>query len=113
MQFKLEDYINDESIHEEALLPLDFVKMYLKELHLTQKKLASYFEMEDSNLHKYLTGKRKLNAELAMKLSSFSHTKPELWFAIQIKNELVNLRREIKNISDFKKYDYQNLVDLK
>lgn len=76
IQYKLEDYIQDED-DSEVLKILDFVKMYLKALSLTKKELANYFEMRDSNLHKYLSGERKLNAKLVLKLSTFSHTKPE------------------------------------
>ena len=30
--------------------------MYLKVLNLTKKELANYFEMQDTNLHEYLSG---------------------------------------------------------
>lgn len=111
IQYKLEDYIQNETEDIEVLKVLDFVKMYLKVLNLTKKELAAYFGMEDSNLHKYLTGTRKLNAELVLKLSSFSHTKPEYWYRVQIKNELIELNKEKKNVEKYKKYDYRNLLE--
>lgn len=111
IQYKLEDYIQNESDDVEVLKVLDFVKMYLKALKLTKKELATYFGMEDSNLHKYLTGVRRLNAELVLKLSCFSHTKPEYWYRVQIKNELIELNKEKKNVEKYKKYDYRNLVE--
>lgn len=111
IRYKLEDYINDTDLNNHELRILDFVKMYLMELGITKNSLAQYFEMESSNLHKYLTGERRMNAELAMKLSAFSHTKPEYWFSIQIKNELMNLRQEKNNLDEYKKFDYKNLVD--
>ncbi|WP_281228754.1 helix-turn-helix transcriptional regulator [Flavobacterium aquiphilum] len=110
IQFRIEDYIRNDNEDIEVLKVLDFVKMYLKALNLTKKELAVYFGMEDSNLHKYLTGVRKLNAELVLKLSSFSHTKPEYWYRVQIKNELIELNREKKNAEKYKKYDYRNLI---
>jgi len=109
IQYKLEDYIENDN-DEKVLKILDFVKMYLKELHLTKKELANYFEMKDSNLHKYLSGERKLNAKVVLKLSTFSHTKPEHWYRVQIKNELKELKKE--NIENYKKYDYRNLVEV-
>lgn len=110
IQYQLEDYIKSENAGTEVLRILDFVKMYLKALNLTKKELANYFEMRDSNLHKYLSGERKLNANLALKLSTFSHTKPEQWYRIEIKNELIALKKE--NIDAYKKYDYLNLIEV-
>jgi plasmid maintenance system antidote protein VapI len=112
IQYKLEDYIQNESDDEEVLKILDFVKMYLKALNLTKKRLAAYFEMRDSNLQKYLSGERKLNAKVALKLSAFSHTKPEHWYRVQVKNELIELRKEKQNVAEYQKYDYRNLVEI-
>jgi hypothetical protein len=59
IQYKLEDYIERDDIKENEVLDiLDFVKMYLKVLNISKLDLANYFGMRDSNLHKYLTGKR-------------------------------------------------------
>jgi addiction module HigA family antidote len=112
IQYKLEDYINENAVDKQELRILDFVKMYLKALNITKNSLAQHFEMEPSNLHKYLTGERRMNAELAMKLSSFSHTKPEYWFSIQVKNELIKLRQEKSNLDEYKRFDYKNLVEI-
>lgn len=111
IQYKLEDYIQNDS-DTEVLKILDFVKMYLKVLNLTKKELATYFEMRDSNLHKYLSGERKLNAKLVLKLSTFSHTKPEYWYRVEVKNELIELNKEKENVEQYKKYDYRNLVEI-
>lgn len=112
IQYKLEDYIQNENDDEHVLKILDFVKMYLKALNLTKKRLASYFEMRDSNLQKYLSGERKLNAEVVLKLSAFSHTKPEHWYRVQVKNELIELKKEKQKVTDYQKYDYRNLVKI-
>jgi len=109
IQYKMQDYIAKEKVEREMKL-LDFVKLYLKLLKITQRDLASVFEMKDSNLYKYLIGDRKLNPDIALKLSSFSHTQPELWYYIQTKNELSELRKEKENLNKYKKYDYENLV---
>jgi len=111
IQFKLEDYLEREDVKEDEILEiLDFVKMYLKALNITKKDLAKYFDMQDSNLHKYLTGQRKLNPNVVLKISYFSHTKPEYWYRIQVKNEMIRLRKE--NKEDYSKYDYKNLVSV-
>jgi plasmid maintenance system antidote protein VapI len=112
IQFKIEDYIQNENEQVPALKILDFIKMYLKTLNITKKELANYFEMKDSNLQKYLTGERKLNTEMALKLSGFSHVRPEYWYRIQIKNEPSELKKEKKGMEDYKKYDYRNLIGI-
>jgi plasmid maintenance system antidote protein VapI len=112
IQFKIEDYIQNDNNNTEVIRISDFVKMYLKILNVTQKNLATLFEMRDSNLHKYLVGERKLNAPLVLKLSSFSHTSPEHWYRIQVKNELIELGKEKEKIEEYKKYDYRNLVKI-
>lgn len=112
IQYKLEDYIERDDIKESEMLNmLDFVKMYLKALQITKKDLAEYFGMKDSNLHMYLTGKRKLNSDLVLKISSFSHTKPEYWYRIQVKNDLLKLKEEEKT-KDYEKYDYTKLISV-
>jgi antitoxin HigA-1 len=82
----------------------------LKSLKITQRDLAQAFEMRDSNLYKYLIGERKLNTDIVLKLSSFSHTQPELWYYIQTKNELADLFKEKEKINKYKKYEYENFV---
>lgn len=109
VKYQMQDYIEQQEIEREMRI-LDFVKLYLKILNITQKEFASMFEMKDSNLYKYLTGERKLNSDLALKLSSFSHTQPELWYYIQIKNELLELKKEKGKIKKYEKYDYVKLV---
>jgi plasmid maintenance system antidote protein VapI len=109
IQYQIEDYIENDS-NSARMDILDFIKMYLKTLNVTQKKLASLFEMRDSNLHKYLVGERKLNTHIVLKLSSFSHTSPEYWLRIQVKNELMEITKEKGNAKKYRKYDYRNLL---
>lgn len=109
IKYQMEDYIEKDKIEREMQL-LDFVKLYLNLLNISQKQLASAFGMKAANFYKYLTGERKLNADLALKLGAFSHTQPELWYNIQIKNEFFELRKEKEKIKEYEKYDYQNLV---
>ena len=108
IQYQIEDYIESNN-YERKMRVLDFVKMYLNTLNITQKRLADLFEMKDSNLHKYLVGERKLNASLVLKLSSFSHTDPEYWLRVEVKNELMEITKE-KEKAKYQKYDYQNLM---
>lgn len=109
IQYQIEDYIEAESTPEK-LKVLDFVKMYLKTFNVTQKSLAHLFEMKASNLHKYLIGERKLNANIVLKLSSFSNLSPEYWLRVEVKNELFEISKEKERSNDYQKYDYRNLL---
>lgn len=111
IQYQIEDYIEKEDVKENEVLEiLDFVKLYLKAFGITKKELANYFGMSDSNLHKYLTGQRKLNPEIVLKISSFSRTKPEYWYRVQVKNEIVKL--ENQDTREYDKYDYEKLLSI-
>ncbi len=111
IQYRMQDYIEKDTIEMEMRI-LDFVKLYLKLLKISQRQLASAFEMRDTNLYKYLTGERKLNPDIVLKLSHFSHTEPELWYYIQTKNELYELRKEKGKMKKYEKYDYKKLVSI-
>jgi plasmid maintenance system antidote protein VapI len=108
IKFQIEDYLEQDKIDREMRI-LDFVKLYLKLLNITQKDLASAFGMKDTNLYKYLTGERKLNSDIVLKLSHFTNTEPELWFHIQVKNELRELRKKV-SLKSYEKYDYKHLL---
>lgn len=109
IKYKIQQYIEKDRTEKEMRI-VDFVRLYLKTLNITQKDFASIVGMTDANLYKYLTGERKLNPDLAMKLSSFSHTQPEVWYYIQTKNQLFELKKEKKKIEKYKKYDYEKLT---
>lgn len=112
IKFQIEDYIEKDKMGSEMRI-LDFVKLYLKLLKLSQKELATIFEMKDTNLYKYLIGERKLNQDLVFKLSSFSQTPPELWYYIQTKNELHELKKSKEQLKKYHKYHYKNFVAAK
>ncbi|CAN5868804.1 hypothetical protein BH11BAC7_BH11BAC7_13260 [soil metagenome] len=108
IKFQMEDYLEQDKIEREMRI-LDFVKLFLKLLNVSQKDLALAFGMKDTNLYKYFTGERKLNSDIVLKLSHFTNTKPELWFHIQVKNELRELRKK-EGLKSYEKYDYKNLL---
>lgn len=113
VQYQIEDYLESENIDVDKILEIEyFVKLYLNEMNLTQTKFAKVIEVQPSNLYKYLKGTRKLNADLALKFSHFFNTAPEMWIMIQIKNEIIQLKRENSNKSKYEKYDYKNVLGL-
>lgn len=108
VKYRIEDYIHSDS--EEEFDVHHFIKMYLDILNVTQKRLAQFLEMEQSNFHKYLTGKRKINADLALKFSRLFHIQPNYWYLIQIKNEINRQKKEKRPPHDYDKFNIQNLV---
>lgn len=111
IKYRIEDYIESDTPLQKLKI-LDFVNAYLSALNITKKNLAKLFEMQDSNLYKYLTGERKLNTDFVLKLSAFSHINPEYWLRIEIKNELFDIKQEKKKFKNYKKYDYKNLLEI-
>jgi plasmid maintenance system antidote protein VapI len=93
IKYRIEDYLSSENTTERIEI-IDFVKYYLKVLKVSQKNLAELFEMDAANLHKYLSGQRKLNADFVLKLSAFTSIEPEKWFQIEARNELQQIRKE-------------------
>ncbi len=113
IQYEIEDYLENEKISVDKTLEIGhFVKLYLDEMNLTKIKFANILELQPSNLHKYLTGTRKLNADLALKFSYFFNTKPEMWIMIQAKNEIVQMKLEKGNVSKYQKYNYKNILGI-
>ncbi len=110
IKYQMQDYVKSNKIDREMGI-IDFVKMYLKSLKISQRALADAFEMKDTNLYKYLKGDRKLNPDLVFKLSAFFHTQPELWYYIQTKNELLHLVKEKDNMKKYEKYDYEKIKE--
>ncbi|MEN8194502.1 MAG: addiction module antidote protein, HigA family [Bacteroidota bacterium] len=105
IKFRMEDYLKSEG--QDIRLAGDFLKSYLKTLHIKQNKFAQYIGLNPSNLSKLIGGDRPINYELALILGNIFKTDPMLWIEIQAKNELKKLRKTRKN-----KYQNYSLNDL-
>jgi plasmid maintenance system antidote protein VapI len=111
IRYKMEEYIENNELNSSTIHTIDtFLSAYLGTLNLSFKKFAIHIDTTDGNLKKYLTGQRKFNIDLAMKFGHFFHTPPDLWLKIQIKNELIELNKEKKQVSRYKKYDYEKIL---
>ena len=111
IRYRMEEYLQNQATREDELMDLDrWLKDYLKVLNLTQKKFAKLIENQDGNLRKYLIGERRFSTDLAMKFGHFFHTKPDLWLNIQIKNDVLLLKKEKETAAKYEKYDYEKVM---
>ena len=105
LKFKMEDYLKSEG--HDVRLAGEFLKLYLKTLHIHQNKFANYIGLKPSNLSKLISGERPINYEFALIFGKIFNSDPMLWIEIQAKNEL----KKLKKIRS-KKYQNYSLNDL-
>ncbi|MFC2119304.1 transcriptional regulator, partial [Bacteroidota bacterium] len=91
LKFKMEDYLKSEG--HDIRLAGEFLKLYLRALHIHQNKFANYIGLHPSNLSKLIIGERPINYELALIFGNIFNTDPMIWIKIQAKNELKKLNK--------------------
>ncbi len=112
IRFEIEEYLENNN-HARKVLTLDkLIGMYLDVLNMPFRRFAMYLDTTDGNLRKYLTGERKLSTDLALKFGHFFHTSPEIWLRLQLKNEILDLKKERKEVKRYEKYDYLKAIKL-
>lgn len=110
--YTMEEYVDNEKITEKQVISLEeFLHRYLVVLNISFRRFAQAIDTTDANLKKYLSGDRKFSTDLALRFANFFHTTPDLWMKVNIKNELLQLKREKKEMGKYKKYDYEKLVN--
>lgn len=110
IKFQMEEYLASNDVDKMATID-NFLNAYLHVLQLPLRQFAIYIDTTDGNLKKYIKGERKFNTDLAMKFGNFFHTSPELWLKVSLKNELLQLYKEKKQVGKYKKYDYRKLLE--
>ncbi len=55
----------------------------LKELGLSQQQLATRLGVSRRTINQLVNGKRKISADMAIRLGKFTNTSPELWMNLQ------------------------------
>ncbi len=109
LKLQIESYVSDKS-PEQIRSAGSFLKEYLSVIGIKNKEFAKYIEIEESNLSSVISGRRKINTELAFKLGQVLDVEPNIWLLIQSKNELLNIgqERKIKTM----KYKLDDLIKL-
>jgi len=110
LRYEIEEYLNNDSLTNKPLTIEKAVSGYLEVLNLPFRKFALCLDTTDGNLRKYLSGERKFNKDLALKFASFFHTSPELWLLLQLKEDLIELKKEKKQLKQYQKYDYRKAL---
>lgn len=105
LKYQMEDYIVADEM--EIKSAGEFLKTFLKSLHIQQNKFAEYIGLKPSNLSKLMTGERNINYDLALIFGRLFNHNPMLWIDIQAKNELNKLTNTEQN-----KYSNYSLNEL-
>jgi len=108
-RFQMESYVRDLNINFKSLGY--FIKGLLKELGIKSKHLANYLDYEESNFSAFLNGRRKINADLALKLGRIFQLSPSLLLHIQTLNELKSYEKD--NREKYLDYSIDDLLTAK
>ena len=106
IRFQMESYIQAKT--DNLILAGDFIEKFLKIIKVKKKDFATYLDYEETNLSALLRGRRKVNADLAIKLGSIFNVNPAMWLHIESKNEL--LRTVNHRGANNKRYTLQALL---
>ena len=60
----------------------------LDEFKLNQKQLAEYLGVSRRTINQLVNGKRKITADIALRLGKFTNTSPQVWTNLQTTLEL-------------------------
>ena len=93
IRLRMERYVNSSG-NIELKSAGEFLKECLKVVGIKNRLFAAYIGYEESNLSALCHGRRKLTAELAIKLEKILKIPATLWLGIQNKMELARLKEK-------------------
>jgi len=106
IRFQMEAYLND--LNPNRLIEAGaFVEQFLAVIKVKKKHFSKYVGVEESNFSAILKGRRKVNADLAIKLGHIFRLPSEIWLHIESKNELLRTLKKAEQ-----KYADYSLSDL-
>lgn len=110
IRFEMENYLNNNTV-DKLITVGYFLQKIIDSLNIKSKILAEYLNLKPSNFTSLVKGNRKINIELALKLSYiFTEIHPYLWINIQSKNEIIKIQR--KKIFNLKNYSLKDLLKM-
>jgi addiction module HigA family antidote len=96
--------------------PCEFIRDYiLEEFNLTEKQLASFLGLPEPMIHQLLNNHARITADIALRLSQFTKTSPELWLNLQNRSDLWDVQQktemsEITKILPFSSLNVQSTL---
>jgi addiction module HigA family antidote len=106
IRFQMESYLSNPSA--EVMTAGAFLEKFLEAISIKKKDFARYIGLEESNLSALLKGKRKINADLALKLGKIFKMEPSIWLYLESRNELA---REVREKEEpYGKYSLEDLL---
>ncbi len=107
IKLRMNQYLNNGNDTE--LIPAGiFLNEILNSLKIKKSKFADYIDIESSNLHAILKGRRKINNKIAAQIATIFNINEELWMFIEAKNDLINFKKSVKDSS--KNYSIEELI---
>lgn len=107
LKLQIESYVAETS-PKVVLTSGYFLKQYLSVVGIKNKAFAKFIDVEESNLSSIISGRRKINTELAYKLGQIFNVDSNLWLLIQSKNELLKITKERK--IEHNRYKLEDLI---
>jgi len=109
VRLQMETYLKEENLSEQKSVG-HFLKKCIEAMSVKNKDFANYIEIKESNLSAILKGKRRINPELAFTLGSLFKMPPDLWLAVQSKNDLLSFENDKTKFKKFKLEDFLKKV---
>lgn len=75
----------------------EYIEDDMKSLGLKQNELAQKLEMPASNLNSIIKGKRRITAEIAIKLEGVFGTPANIWLGLQSQYDIEMVRRSLSD----------------
>ena len=100
MEYTIKNYLDAKITENEIITVGDFLRMYLDELNIRQKKFAEYIEMLPSNFNKILSGQRSISMEFSLILGELFQIDPKVWLQIQLKNDYIKIEEKKDDYKD-------------
>ncbi len=106
-RFALRDYAENDNPEEIVQLG-DFLYKLLDQIKVRKGAFAEYIEISPRNINKYFNGERKFTIEHLLKLEKLFNVHAETLLEIQVKNELMQMKKSHKG--EYDKYKLEDLL---
>lgn len=103
------NYLNEKKL-KNIIIAGKFLQELIDIYNIKHRDFANYVGLTESNLSSIISGKRKINNNLALKLAQIFQIDADIWINIQNKNDLFMIKKE--NINKYEKYNIKDLVTI-